>query len=1004
MKKTVASRESIFVRCTAVLLAVFFTVLLTLPGIVDASSRGGGGDGRGHGGGHGGGIGIGIGIRVPLGTGFPGLPEEAIQQAPSFPGIADPDDEEKEAPVRPRGQTQVKASEAAPAGKLAKIRIPYLTELAMDIDEAVMDLVAKEPAKAVKVYQTALQSAKRTKDAQTEKKAYTNMGHVYFLTGNPSKAVDSYQGALAAAKKLGETRDEGVMLRNVAAAFTAWGNFKEAAGRNLDALEIFSGAGDQRGAQMVYNNLGVLQKNQERYKPALAYYEKALAVAADKGRLMGITLKNQARLAAMWGDDTGGLQSLESALEAARAAGDNKEEAEIFLRIADVFQQRGETGKALEAANRAVEVFKLAGAPVDWPYKIMGDLYLDMGMMDQAEQYLKEADYDSSLGRLYLMKEDFARAKKHYEQLLTSSQKQDNPEELFTAYTGLGRLSESTKTYKKADTYYGKGMEIAEEIRLALLPAERKNFFAGRVNGYFRSEPAKGLIRVSFKENKPARSILPSEATKARDFADNLSHRADGRYFGVPKEILEKEMDLANISASLKTAILVVPKAKDPQRFAELSKQIKEAEKERNEFVQKLRKDYPEYASVRYPSPVTIEGAALEPGEYVIMFDVLGEGIGVKLLKGKKIADSAYIELPAEELETDIRLFRKSFESVRLGDFDPDLAARLYKKLLAPVLKQVPPNTPITIIPDGLLALIPFETLVTGGKVQWKEAEWGDVPTGLVYVGDTYSPVYHQSLTTMTMVRTLRKKQTGGNRMLVMADPVFEMKDERAQGLGSETKLAATEQGRLVRLTAGLVDDSNGLFKLTRLDGTSGLARGLAQVYGKDCDVYTGLDSTKENLLSKVAPNLDRYRFLVFATHGFAGNQVPGIMEPALAFTMVPLGTDGFLTMSEVAGLNIKADVAALTACQTGTGVRLAGEGVLSMGRAFLSAGARSVVMSLWSVAEKPSVLIMEDFFKRMKQGQGSRKAWNDAVKDVRARGFDHPFFWGAFILVGEAG
>jgi CHAT domain-containing protein len=73
------------------------------------------------------------------------------------------------------------------------------------------------------------------------------------------------------------------------------------------------------------------------------------------------------------------------------------------------------------------------------------------------------------------------------------------------------------------------------------------------------------------------------------------------------------------------------------------------------------------------------------------------------------------------------------------------------------------------------------------------------------------------------------------------------------------------------------------------------------------------------------------------------------------------------------------------------------------MGRAFQSAGAKSVLMSLWSVSEDSSVILMEEFFKHLKGGKSKRDAWTLARADVRKAGFEHPFFWGAFILVGEA-
>jgi CHAT domain-containing protein len=129
---------------------------------------------------------------------------------------------------------------------------------------------------------------------------------------------------------------------------------------------------------------------------------------------------------------------------------------------------------------------------------------------------------------------------------------------------------------------------------------------------------------------------------------------------------------------------------------------------------------------------------------------------------------------------------------------------------------------------------------------------------------------------------------------------------------------------------------------------------------------------------------------------------VPGLMEPFLALTMAPSGTDGFLKMSDVLSLKMNADVVALTACQTGLGKELSGEGVMSMGRAFQYAGAKSVIMSLWSVSESGSVLLVEKFFQHLKAGKNKLDALKSAREDVKSAGYHHPFYWASFILVGE--
>jgi len=150
--------------------------------------------------------------------------------------------------------------------------------------------------------------------------------------------------------------------------------------------------------------------------------------------------------------------------------------------------------------------------------------------------------------------------------------------------------------------------------------------------------------------------------------------------------------------------------------------------------------------------------------------------------------------------------------------------------------------------------------------------------------------------------------------------------------------------------------------------------------------------------------DLTPYRSCVFATHGYFGKDVPGIQEPVLILTLPdqPDGQDGFLRMTEVMGLKMNADTVALTACQTGLGKQISGEGTMGMGRAFQYAGAKSVLMSLWSVAEKSSVQMVESFFRHMKEGKNKLEALKLARDEIRKEGYDHPFFWAPFILVGE--
>ncbi len=249
----------------------------------------------------------------------------------------------------------------------------------------------------------------------------------------------------------------------------------------------------------------------------------------------------------------------------------------------------------------------------------------------------------------------------------------------------------------------------------------------------------------------------------------------------------------------------------------------------------------------------------------------------------------------------------------------------------------------------------------------------------------------------MTLARTLRTKEKPGAKTLVVADPVFEPDDARLKSASSteRQKLLASLPDKLMS-----IKDQCGI-TFPRLAKTTELAESLKKLNPGKTDLFTGMQAKKSILFNKP---LTDYASIIFATHGYFGTDIPGIREPILAMTLVdqPKDQDGFVRMTEVMGMKLNADVVALTACQTGLGNNLAGEGVMSMGKAFQYAGAKSILMSLWSVSESGSVLLVEKFFEHLKSGKTKLDALKSAREDVRSGGYKHPFYWASFILVGE--
>ncbi len=876
-----------------------------------------------------------------------------------------------------------------------------LQRMMMEVSPAFEDEVWKNPHQTVRELKERLTRARGTGDVKAERKALMGLGQANFLVGRFRRAVTIFNSEVDLARSSGDTEGEAAGLRNVGMAIAARGRYREALKACRESAAMFRERKNFRGQGLALNNIGLILKNSDNYRESLEAFNEALQVDKEPDETRVAKLMNLGELHVTYANYQAAEKVFIEALEIWRKTGTYEGEVETLVRLASVQNEQGGHEKALEYLMDALNLLKRFGQPTETAKRHVGEQLLDMGRLDEAEQYLKEGGFASSLGRYYLARKDYSKAREYYEILRKSAEEDNDDEELFSACTGLGLAAEAKEDWRGAERHFERGMKVVEEIRSTLIGPERRNFYAGKIGGVSRSACAKGLTRVRLRQGKHLESIYPSEVTRAREFSDNLSQRVDLTNFRVPAEVRQQEMEQRNVLSSLIKARDLIPRAQDKERYEELSREISQVQEGFRSFIRLLRKEHPDYAAIRYPQPVDLKGSRVRPGEYVVMLDVLGSGIGAKLLKGKKLAKATFIPMDNGELESKVRKFREPFERVVLADFDVNLAKELYTKILAPVISGVPEGTPVIIIPDAVLALVPFQALVTEGTVRWEEARWGQYPKGLTYVGDRHPVSYYQSLTALTLARTPARQGAGGDRLLVFADPVFQKQDPRARA-ASPVRIAKEKQQFAIALMDAIETEEGGEFKLQRLNETGELAEYLEKLYGDRSDVFTGLDATKGNLIDRIAPAIGRYRTVVFATHGLASNRIPGIAEPALALSTIPEGTDAFLTMSEVTGMDFKAHLAALTACQSGLGKILAGEGVLSMGRAFQAAGAKAVLMSLWSVSESASISLMEAFFKHVKEGKPKLQAWQDARRELRNNGFDHPFFWAPFILVGE--
>jgi CHAT domain-containing protein len=191
-------------------------------------------------------------------------------------------------------------------------------------------------------------------------------------------------------------------------------------------------------------------------------------------------------------------------------------------------------------------------------------------------------------------------------------------------------------------------------------------------------------------------------------------------------------------------------------------------------------------------------------------------------------------------------------------------------------------------------------------------------------------------------------------------------------------------------------------FSFERLPGTAEEVQHIATLLkakNEQVDVRFGVDATKAKLLDT---DLSKFRFLHFATHGVLAVDT-GVQEPSLV-----LSSDGvdssqmFLSMSEILGLKLQPESVVLSACNTGSGKISRAEGVMSLGRAFLAAGAESVTVSLWQVSDDSTAMLMEKYYKGILDNKRKSEALAEARYAVFESGSTSPFFWAPFIVIGE--
>ncbi|HKV33105.1 MAG TPA: CHAT domain-containing protein [Pyrinomonadaceae bacterium] len=520
-----------------------------------------------------------------------------------------------------------------------------------------------------------------------------------------------------------------------------------------------------------------------------------------------------------------------------------------------------------------------------------------------------------------------------------------------------------------------------------------------------------------------------NEQARARSLLDLLSETNAAITEGVPAELLKRKqenLDRQQDIADMLTGINV-SQEELKSKPAELDAELEKLQTEYEEIENQIRTASPRYASLTSNKPMTlaeVQQNVLDDQtvlvEYALqaddsyLFAVGKSAVSLYKLPGRGTVDKLATDLRAQLIPSKLQrrivgidvaeanrgLGIATTAPAETGGFVAASNA-LYKAVIEPAAATIGEKR-LLVVADGALNYVPFEVLL-------KTADAGDFAS-LNYLVKSNEIVYAPSASVVGAIKQQRAKTTS-RALLVIADPVFNSNDARAKkgtaaattdadvrGLGIQSALADVEETTPATNTA-----MEGL-PLARLNGTRVEAEQiskLAKTSGGQADVWLDLDASEENLGTR---DISKYRIIHVATHGLLNAERPQFTGVVLS--LVGNKTrDGFVRTDEVFNLRLGSPLVMLSACETGLGKEKRGEGVMGLTRAFMYAGAPTVGVSLWSVADKSTADLMTDFYQRLlsaSAGTSSGALRGAQLAMISGKKYSAPFYWAPFVLVGD--
>jgi len=878
--------------------------------------------------------------------------------------------------------------------------------------------------KALSYFEQSLKMNRELKDLRGVAGSLNLIATVYANLGQLEKPLAYYEEALRINRQLALPDEIAITLRNRGDLYCDLVQFDRALSSYEEALDIQTKNGLKGDMAVTLNNIGTVYKDLNQYDKALTYFEASLKMSRELDRSPDIAtnLNNMGDTYASSGRSDKALAAYQESIDLERKI-DRPAKMAIVLNNMGMEQFRlGRYGQALRYLNEALGIERKLNNPHAIAARLnnIGAVTLRQGKYREAEEvFLERKNLQGRIAKTKLIHagliETYLIVKRYDEALALLNETppvwRDSRVRHMEFHTQYGQALRGKGRLKEAGLALLTAVALSEEMRQQA--GDKEGFFAG--GGYIgRSTPHRLLVSVLAEramrgeaieqEFKPYGRDLASaafyfaELTKARTLLEAMAGAA--RKHDEPEvssEIKNKEKailkQLAEIEASWETVY-----KKGEVVLKELSKRKETLEGELSALVSEIRTRYPKYTALKYPKPVPANELTLRAGEVLVEFALTGNEGYAFIIRKNGISRIYRLNIDQTALEEKIRKFMEPLNRNDPSAFSVKAAKELYEVLFSGALKDAGETETFVVVPDGMLGLLPFEALITREGRDHKDSS---------YVGDNRTITYSQSATALALTRLLKPSEAI-KPLFALGNPVYDRSDPRylAFKQGGPPPVATKDAAQFAYRGVTVLSKGDSEWEEVTyppLPETEDEVRAIAKLLGvrpELPDVLLNISASETNLRKA---SLKDYRYLHFATHADLPGKVRGIKEPFMILGQVEnRGTDdGFLTLSEVLALKLDADMVVLSACSTGKGKMMEGEGVANFSRAFQYGGAKSVVVSLWEVASGPAVEYMKAFYGHLKAGKSRAEALRLARNEIKAK-YPNPFFWAVFILHGE--